>query len=76
MQILHRLYWTFLRSLSEINSLVISDVIIENGIYLLQEYFYPLHRLRRSPSPMGRNPARRAVVLLSAAPTHQLNSEL
>ncbi len=29
-----------LKCLSEINSLVISDVIIENGNYLLQEYFY------------------------------------
>ena len=28
-----------LKCLSEINSLVISDFIIENGNYLLQEYF-------------------------------------
>ena len=41
MQVLHRVNQAC-ECLSEINSLVISDVIIENGNYLLQEYFYPL----------------------------------
>ncbi len=44
MQVLHRVNRAFLRP-SEINSQMISDVIIENEIYLLQEYFYPRHRL-------------------------------
>ncbi len=68
MQVLHRVNRAFLRP-SEINSQMISDVIIENEIYLLQEYFYPLHRFTRpqkilkeffgwftGPPPHGQSP--------------------
>ena len=46
MQVLHRSNRAFRRP-SEINSQVISDVIIENGIYLLQEYFCQTDKTRK-----------------------------
>ena len=46
MQVLHRSNQAC-ECLSEINSLVISDVIIENGNYLLQEYFCQTDKTRK-----------------------------
>ena len=46
----------FSKALTEINSLVISDVIIENEIYLLQEYFYPLRHPAGDHPPHGQSP--------------------